>query len=130
MNNKWVRVVSVLMAAAATWGCSTIVLPAGQGKGAVVESAGVVRSTQEASYETTVAAAKAVLADLGFAVTDEQTRSGTLKLTARGAQDRKLVTEITSVSDKLTGIEISGGSSLGSTTRLLILEKVRDRLAQ
>jgi ABC-type glycerol-3-phosphate transport system substrate-binding protein len=116
-----------LLCAVMAAGCTTLTV---QGDKSVISSSmGSLGTTEEVTTKQATAAARSVLSQLGFAITNEQAKDGRITLTARGAHDQKVVVRIEAVTDKLTNIQVRGTGSSNRETQLLLLNKIRAKAA-
>ena len=115
--------VAVAACASVLSACTTVITR--DDESVVASSMGSLQTTASCTPEEATTAAREVLKEAGFALTNEQAQRGRHTLTARGSMDRKTTVQVESVSGQLTSIRIGGADA---ATQLLLLNEVRKRV--
>ena len=111
-------------------GCAAVALLIGGsvGAGAVAYVMGELKSTEEASLDSTWQAAQKAIEELEFLVTSKQKDAISAKLIARGATDKKIELILKKVSEDLTEVRIRVGIFGDESLSRLVLEKLKNHL--
>ena len=108
-------------------GCAVVLVgaAAGAGAGTVVYIRGELSSNEAVTFDKALPAAQAGLKDMGFTVTETKKDAGEVKLTARGAGDKKIQVTLVKVSDTVTEIRIRVGTWGDENVSRQVIEKIK-----
>ena len=109
-------------------GCVALLVGGGVGAGTVAYLRGELKSTEEASIDTTWQASQEALKDLEFSVTSKEKDAFSAKLIAHGVNDKKIEIELKKVSELLTRVTIRVGVFGDEPLSRLILERLKKHL--
>ena len=127
---SWCVLLGSVSALLATAGCALFVVGAAAGAGAAGYAyvSGELKSTESASLERTRSATLAALKDLEFPVTSQAKDALSAELTARNANDKKIVVKLKKISDTTTEVRIRVGAFGDESLSRVVLEKIKKRL--
>lgn len=111
-------------------GCAVVALLAGGGAGAgtIAYISGELKSTEEASIDSTWQATEKAIQELEFFATSKQKDAISAKLIARGAADKKIVITLKKVAENLTEVKIRVGIFGDESVSRMILDRIKKHL--
>ena len=117
---------ALALAVALQPGC--VVAAVGAGAGAVAYIRGELQATLDSSLNATNRATVRAISQLEFAKVSENKDALTSTITARTAQDKKVVITLTKVSDTVTKVRIRVGVFGDEAISMAILDKIKAAL--
>ena len=118
---------TALGVSAALTGCIAVVA-AGAGAGTVAYVQGKLESPLGADYHRSVAAVDRAIAQLEFARISHNQDALTSTFTVRTAEDKKVVIEVSKVSDQASKVEIRVGIFGNEALSMTILDRIKANL--
>ncbi len=119
----------VCLALLAPTGCAAVLLAGGAaaGAGTVAYVRGDLESTEELTLDQAWSASRAALADLDLTVTATEKDGTSASVTARGADERRILVTLQRRSDRLTHLRIRVGIFGDEALSHIVLEKIRQK---
>ena len=126
----WLLAICLLASTTLLTGCALLLLggAAAAGAGAVVYVNGELKDTENVTLDRAWRAALAAMDDLEFKVTKQEKDALSGQLTARTAEDRRIIVALKRQSDGVTEFHIRVGTWGDENVSRLILDKIKKRL--